>query len=364
MYCRNIDVVCGTDCYKCTVNIIKIPFDEIFVKRYFFIICAHTKKNERNDAFVFRGKIVIVGAGFVGSTTAYTIMCGGLFSDIVILDIDKNKAEGDAMDIAHGVSFVRPVNIRSGGYDECADADIVVITAGANQKPGETRLDLLQKNTNILKDVVSGIMKYAPKDIIILTVSNPVDILTYVTWKLSGLPKNQVIGSGTVLDTSRLKYMLSRHTHVDARNCHTYIIGEHGDSEVAAWSISSIAGIPMRDYERQTGLCSQSACNEMYNKVKNAAYEIIQKKGATYYAIALAVSRITECIAGEQDSFLTVSSIMEGEYGIEGTALSIPAKVSGFGIDWIPEVPFSESEMNGLKQSSEIMREYISKLNI
>lgn len=313
---------------------------------------------------MFRGKIVIVGDGFVGSTTAYTIMCGGLFSDIVIIDIDRDKAEGDAMDIAHGVSFVRPVNIRSGGYEECADADIVVITAGANQKVGETRLDLLQKNTNILKDVVSGIMKYAPEDIILLTVSNPVDILTYVTWKLSGLPKSQVLGSGTVLDTSRLKYMLSSHTHVDARNCHTYIIGEHGDSEVAAWSISNIAGITMEDYARQTGLCSKEACEEMYHRVKNAAYEIIQKKGATYYAIALAVSRITECIAGEQNSILTVSSILEGEYGISGVALSIPAKLSGYGIEWIPEVPFSAKEMDGLKESANIMREYISKLQM
>ena len=313
---------------------------------------------------MFRGKIVIVGDGFVGSTTAYTIMCGGLFSDIVIIDIDRDKAEGDAMDIAHGVSFVKPVNIKSGSYEDCADADIVVITAGANQKVGETRLDLLQKNTNILKDVVSGIMKYAPEDIILLTVSNPVDILTYVTWKLSGLPKKQVIGSGTVLDTSRLKYMLSRHTNVDARNCHTYIIGEHGDSEVAAWSISNIAGIPMEDYARQTGLCTQAACEEMYQCVKNAAYEIIQKKGATYYAIALAVSRITECIAGEQNSILTVSSILEGEYGVHGTALSIPARLSGYGIDWIPAVPFSQEEMDGLNQSAEIMRDYISKLKM
>lgn len=313
---------------------------------------------------MFRGKIVIVGDGFVGSTTAYTIMCGGLFSDIVIIDIDRDKAEGDAMDISHGVSFVRPVNIRSGGYDECSDADIVVITAGANQKVGETRLDLLQKNTNILKDVVSGIMKYAPEDIILLTVSNPVDILTYVTWKLSGLPKNQVIGSGTVLDTSRLKYMLSRHTNIDARNCHTYIIGEHGDSEVAAWSISNIAGIPIDDFSRQTGLCTPNDCDKMYKQVKNAAYEIIQKKGATYYAIALAVSRITECMAGEQNSILTVSSVLDGEYGIHGVALSIPAKLYGYGIDWIPTVPFSQEEMDGLNQSAEIMRDYIAKLEI
>ncbi len=313
---------------------------------------------------MFRGKIVIVGSGFVGSTTAYTIMCGGLFSNIVIIDIDRDKAEGDAMDMSHGVSFVRPVTVKSGGYEECSDADIVIITAGANQKVGETRLDLLKKNTSILKSIVTEIMKYAPDDIILLTVSNPVDILTYVTWKLSGLPKNQVIGSGTVLDTSRLKYMLSTHTHVDARNCHTFIIGEHGDSEVAAWSISNISGIPLDDYEHQTGLCSKAAREEMHARVKDAAYEIIEKKGATYYAIALAVARITECIAGEENSILTVSSILEGEYGINGTALSVPAKLSGSGIQHIPYVPFSDSEMKGLINSAETMKEYISQLEI
>lgn len=313
---------------------------------------------------MFRGKIVIVGSGFVGSTTAYTIMCGGLFSNIVIIDIDRDKAEGDAMDMSHGVSFVRPVTVQSGGYEECSDADIVIITAGANQKVGETRLDLLKKNTSILKNIVTEIMKYAPDDIILLTVSNPVDILTYVTWKLSGLPKNQVIGSGTVLDTSRLKYMLSTHTHVDARNCHTFIIGEHGDSEVAAWSISNISGIPLDDYEHQTGLCSKAAREEMHARVKDAAYEIIEKKGATYYAIALAVARITECIAGEENSILTVSSILEGEYGINGTALSVPAKLSGSGIQHIPYVPFSDAEMKGLINSAETMKEYISQLEI
>jgi len=313
---------------------------------------------------MFRGKIVIVGSGFVGSTTAYTIMCGGLFSNIVIIDIDRDKAEGDAMDMSHGVSFVRPVTVQSGGYEECSDADIVIITAGANQKVGETRLDLLKKNTSILKNIVTEIMKYAPDDVILLTVSNPVDILTYVTWKLSGLPKNQVIGSGTVLDTSRLKYMLSTHTHVDARNCHTFIIGEHGDSEVAAWSISNISGIPLDDYEHQTGLCSKAAREEMHARVKDAAYEIIEKKGATYYAIALAVARITECIAGEENSILTVSSILEGEYGINGTALSVPAKLSGSGIQHIPYVPFSDAEMKGLINSAETMKEYISQLEI
>lgn len=313
---------------------------------------------------MFRGKIVIVGAGFVGSTIAYTIMCGGLFNDIVLIDINKNKAEGDAMDMAHGVSFVKPVNIYSGDYNECTDADIVVITAGANQKPGETRLDLLKKNTAIMKDIVENVMKFAPPDIILLTVTNPVDILTYVTYKISGLPKNQVIGSGTVLDTSRLKYMISRHTDVDARNCHTYIIGEHGDSEVAAWSITNIAGMGMKEYSSRTGRCTKEDLEFMYNRVKHAAYEIIEKKGATYYAIGLAVARICACIAGEENSILTVSSVFEGEYGIRDVAMSVPTKLSGYGVEYILEVPFDKREMQGLRDSAQTLSEYIKELGI
>lgn len=313
---------------------------------------------------MFRGKIVIVGAGFVGSTIAYTIMCGGVFNDIVLLDINRDKAEGDAMDMAHGVSFVKPVNIFSGDYSQCSDADIVVITAGANQKPGETRLDLLKKNTVIIKDIVENVMKFAPPDIILLTVTNPVDILTYITYCISGLPKNQVLGSGTVLDTSRLKYMISRHTDVDPRNCHTYIIGEHGDSEVAAWSITNIAGMSMPEYAMRTGKCTEEDLEIMYNRVKRAAYEIIEKKGATYYAIGLAVERICACIAGEENSIMTVSSILEGEYGIRDIALSVPTKLSGYGVEHILEVPFDERELAGLKSSAAALREYIDKLKL
>lgn len=311
---------------------------------------------------MFRGKLVMVGAGFVGSTTAYTIMCGGLFNEIVIIDLNRDKAEGDAMDMAHGVSFVKPVNVYSGDYSDCKDADIVVITAGANQKPGETRLDLLKRNALITKDIVDNIMKYAPEDVILLTVSNPVDILTYITYRVSGLPKNQVIGSGTVLDTSRLKYMLSRHTGVDARNCHTYIIGEHGDSEVAAWSISNIAGISMEEYAEKMGKCGKKDLDDMYNAVKRAAYDIIDKKGATYYAIALAVDRIAECIAGEENSVLTVSSVFDGEYGIRDVALSVPTQISGYGVEKILEVPFSEDEMEGLRNSARTLRENLQAL--
>ena len=313
---------------------------------------------------MFRGKIVIVGAGFVGSTTAYTIMLGGLFSEIVIIDIDKNKAEGDALNIAHGVALNKPVKVIAGDYDECKDADIVVITAGANQTPGETRTDLLKRNAGIIKSITENIMKHAPDDIILLTVTNPVDILTYVTYKVSGLPKNQVLGSGTVLDTARLKYLISKKTGIDARNCHTYIIGELGDSEVAAWSITNIGGMSMQEYCTFTGRCSIDDLDKMYNEVKNAAYEIISKKGATYYAIAVAVARIVECIAGDENSILTVSSIFDGQYGISDVALSVPTKVGGLGIEKVLEVPFARNEMKGLQNSADKLKELISGLEI
>lgn len=313
---------------------------------------------------MFRGKMVIVGAGFVGSTTAYTIMLGGIFSHIVIIDINNAKAEGDALDISHGVSFVKPVRVTAGDYSECSDADIVVITAGANQAPGETRLDLLKRNADIMRGIVENIMKYAPDDIILLTVTNPVDVLTYVTYKVSGLPKNQVLGSGTVLDTSRLKFMISRRTGIDARNCHTYIIGEHGDSEVAAWSITNIGGMSMHEFCRFTGKCTIGDLDEMYNDVKNSAYEIIEKKGATYYAIAVAVAKIVECIAGDENSILTVSSVFDGQYGLEDVALSVPTKVGGDGIEKILEVPFSRDEMKGLRDSAATLKEMIKEIKL
>ncbi len=313
---------------------------------------------------MFRGKVVIIGAGFVGSTTAYTVMLGGLFSEIVLIDLNREKAEGDAMDMAHGVSFVKPVNVYAGDYSDCKDADIVIITAGVGQKPGETRLDLLKRNVEVFKNIIGSIMKYAPADVILLTVTNPVDILTYVTYKLSGLPKNQVLGSGTVLDTSRLKYMISRMTGIDARNCHTYIIGEHGDSEVAAWSVTNIGGMSMTEFCKYTGKCNLTDLDTMYNQVKNTAYDIIEKKGATYYAIAVAVARIVECIAGDENSILTVSSVFDGQYDISGVALSVPTKVGGEGIEKILEVPFSRDEMKGLRNSADTLRELIVEIGL
>lgn len=313
---------------------------------------------------MFRGKIVVVGDGYVGSTIAYTIMLGGLFSEIVIIDINKDKAEGDALDISHGVSLTKPVRIYAGDYRDCKDADIVIITAGAAQAGGQTRLDLLKSNVSLMKIITESIIQHAPHDVILLTVTNPVDILTYVVYKVSGLAKNRVLGSGTVLDTARLKYLISQKTGIDPRNCHTYMIGEHGDSEVAAWSVTNIGGMSMHEFCRYTGKCSLEDLGTMYEEVKNSAYEIINKKGATYYAIAVAVARIVECIAGDENSVLTVSSVFSGEYGIEDVALSVPTKVGGGGIEHILEVPFSREEMKGLRDSAAALKRQISTLEL
>lgn len=291
-------------------------------------------------------------------------MLSGLISEIVLIDINKRKAEGEAMDMNHGMPFVKPVKIYSGDYSDCKDADIVVITGGANQKPGETRMDLVNKNTAIFKDVIGNIVKHNT-DCILLVVTNPVDILTYVTYKLSGFPKNRVIGSGTVLDSARFKYMIGQHMGIDPRNVHAYIIGEHGDTEVPTWSLASIAGIPMEKYCDDCHSCdSENFKKEAFENVKNAAYEIIDRKGATYYAVALAVRRIVEAIVRNENSILTVSSLLEGEYGLSDICLSIPSQVNSSGIARIIDVPLSDEEKAMFGKSAEALKKVISGLNL
>lgn len=302
---------------------------------------------------MFKGKIAVVGAGYVGSTIAYTLMISGLVSEIVLLDIDRDKAEGNAIDMNHGVSFVSPVKISAGDYSDIKGSDMVIITAGANQQEGEKRTDLLKRNADIFKNIIDNILRYCSDDTILQVVTNPVDILTYITCKISGFPKEKVFGSGTVLDTSRLKWLIGKKARVDARNVHTYIIGEHGDSEVAAWSITNIAGMSIEDY---CGDPHDNYKNEFYQKTKNAAYEIINKKGATYYAIALAVKRIVECIIGDEDSILTVSSLFDGEYGISDICLSVPTLVGAGGAERILEIDFSDDEILGLKKSADTLK--------
>lgn len=306
-------------------------------------------------------KISIIGAGFVGSTTAYSLMIQGLASDIVIVDINKDKAEAEAMDLSHGAAFVKAVDVKAGTYEDTKNSDIIIITAGIGPKPGETRLDIINKNLAIFKEIVPEVVKYSPNSIL-LVVSNPVDILTYITYKLSGFPKNRVIGSGTVLDTSRLKYMLSEHFDIDARNVHTYIIGEHGDSEITAWSLTNIAGMNADSYcQNVCSKCDKNFKYEIPNLVKNAAYEIINRKGYTNYAVALAVTRIVEAILRDEDSILTVSSLFQGQYGINDVYLAIPTILNRNGAKKILEVPLSTDEISKLKESSDLLISHLSK---
>ncbi|MCL2772399.1 MAG: L-lactate dehydrogenase [Oscillospiraceae bacterium] len=314
---------------------------------------------------MFKGKISIIGAGFVGSTTAYTLMLSGLASEIVLVDINKNKAEGDAMDMNHGITFVSPVKITSGDYSLIKNSAVVIVTAGVNQKPGETRIDLLKRNTEVFKNIISEILKYCDDKTVILVVTNPVDILTYIAEKLSGLPRNNVIGSGTVLDTARLKYLIGEHTNIDVRDVHTYIIGEHGDTEVPAWSITSIAGVNIDEYCQICKMCdnNEKICKSQYEVMtKNAAYDIIDKKGATYYAVALAVRRIVESITGNENSILTVSSYLDGEYGIRDVCLSVPTIVNARGIEKVIEVPFDGDEIKALRHSAATLKELASQI--
>ncbi|MCY6369136.1 L-lactate dehydrogenase [Clostridium ganghwense] len=309
-------------------------------------------------------KISIIGAGFVGATTTYALMISGLTSELVIVDIDKDKALGEAMDLSHGVSFVNPVDIYSGDYKDTKDSDIVIITAGAAQKPGETRLDLINKNFNIFKNIIPEVVKYNPNSIL-LVVSNPVDVLTYITYKLSGFPKEKVIGSGTVLDTSRFKYLLSEHFNIDARNIHTYIMGEHGDSEIATWSLTSVAGMNINEYcSKVCNKCEGLSKYKILEDVKKAAYKVIKKKGATYFAVALAITRIVEAILRDENSILTISSLLEGQYGINDVYLGTPTIIGASGIKKVLEVPLNDEELQQLTSSANTIKEYINKLKL
>lgn len=311
-----------------------------------------------------KGKIAIIGDGFVGSTIAFSVLKSGLFAEILIIDINKDKAEGDALDMMHGISFVNAATVYAGSYSDCSDADIIVITAGAAQAKGETRHDLLKRNADIFKSITEELMRYIKEDAKILVVTNPVDVLTYVTLKISGLSESRVIGSGTVLDTSRLKYELYRHTGISPKNIHSYILGEHGDSEIAAFSTTSIAGMNISEYCDSCGKCDGTGMKEILENVKRGAYDIINKKGATYYAVALSVERILSAMIDDENSILTVSSLIQGQYGITGVAMSLPSVINKNGIDRIIEIPLSDEERSGLMHSAETLKNLIKELDI
>lgn len=312
-----------------------------------------------------RSKVAIVGAGNVGSTFAFSLMISGLSREIVLIDRNEQRARGECMDINHGASFVSPVNIYPAGYDGCGGAGVVVITAGAKQNPGETRLDLVRRNAEIFKDIIPQITKYSG-DAILLVVTNPMDILTYLTLKISGFPSNKVMGSGTVLDSSRFRYLISQHCNVDPRNVHAYIIGEHGDTELPVWSHTNIGGMvlerfcpvcdPDCDYKKRLG--------EIFEEVRNAAYKIIEAKGATYYAIGLALVRIVGAILRDENSVLPVSTLIDDYYGISDVCLSIPSIVNRKGVEKFLRLELSETEQEQLRHSAKTLQGVIKSIKL
>ena len=304
-------------------------------------------------------KVSIIGAGFVGSATTLAIAESGLASHIVLVDINKNKAQGEALDIAHGAAFMKSVEITAGDYKDTTDSDIVVITAGAGQKPGESRLDLIGKNLNIFKQMIPQIVRYSPNSIL-LVVANPVDILTYFTYKLSGFPATRVIGSGTVLDTSRLKYNLAKIFDIDAKSVHGFMIGEHGDSEFPVWSALSVGPLSIEEYCRLVNIELEELKKTVTHNVKNAAYEIIEKKGYTNYAIGLAVRRIVEAILRDEKSILTISTYNP----ISEVYYSVPNVVGRNGqiMKICPEL--NKEEREKLDESMKILKEVINKIEL
>ena len=309
-------------------------------------------------------KAALIGCGFVGTSIAFSLVQKGIFSELVLIDANEKKAEGEAMDLSHGLPFTKPMEIKAGGYEDIADCAMIIITAGANQKPGETRLDLVHKNVEIYKSIIPKIVE-KNQEATLLIVSNPVDIMTYVALKLSGYPSHKVIGSGTVLDTARLKYLLSRHLDVDSRSIHAFIIGEHGDSELAVWSAANVSGIPLNHFCELRGYFDHmESMDRIYQSVRDSAYEIIEKKGATYYGVAMAVCRIAESVIRNEHSIMPISVYLDGLYGLHDICLSIPTVVGQEGAEKVLDIPLDLMEMGKLVYSAEELKKIIGELEL
>ena len=307
-------------------------------------------------------KVAVVGAGRVGSTFASTLAASGLVREIVIVDADAGRAEGEAMDIMHAVPFHRPVDVRAGTLADTSGAMVTVITAGAAQQPGETRPALFKRNVEALRGILQDTVRANP-DGLLLLATNPVDALTYAALRFSGLPASRVIGSGTVLDSSRLRAVLAARYGVDARNVHAYVLGEHGDSEVVAWSTATLGNMGLREYCAFTGMsCGPSDLEEIAREVRNAAYEIIRRKGATNFAIAASLMRILEAIVRDESSVLTVSTLVQGEYGIRDVCLSLPTVVGRTGAQRVLPVPLEPLEVEALRRSADAIRAAVAAL--
>ena len=308
-------------------------------------------------------KVAIIGCGFVGSSSAFALMQSGIFSEMVLIDVDRNRAEGEALDISHGVPLGSPMKIYAGDYSDLGDAAMVVVTAGAAQKPGETRLDLVNKNVAIFKSIIPQIRESGFSGVLLI-VSNPVDVLTYAAIQMSGLPEAKVIGSGTVLDTARLRYMLGEHVDVDPRDVHAYVMGEHGDSELVAWSSATVAGVPLSEFcELHGHYQHREAEARIAEDVKNSAYTIIEKKHATYYGVAMAVRRICTAVMRDEDCVLPVSSLMVGEYGLSDLCISMPTIVGRNGVVARVPVSINDDEEKELQKSAAALKAIIEKVD-
>lgn len=312
---------------------------------------------------VGKRKVVVIGAGSVGTSYIYALLWTGLSGEIALIDIDSKRVEGEILDLSHGLPFIPPVHIKAGEYSDCSDADLIVVTAGSKQSPGQGRMQLIQKNAEIIRSICEQIGKY-PNDALLLMVTNPVDSLTQLAIQQLGWSRRRVFGSGTVLDTSRFRYMLSRHCNIDARNVHAYILGEHGDSEVAAWSMTHIAGTPMAEHCAICQGCDYKRRRpEIAEQVRESAYHIIDYKGSTFYAIGLALVRISEAVLRNENSVLTVSTLLQGEYNINDVCVSVPCVVGDSGIRQVIQGPLNPQEQQGLENSAATVRKAFDSIS-
>jgi len=309
-------------------------------------------------------RVAVVGVGNVGATFAYALLFSGLAAEIVLVDVNRAKADGEAMDLNHTVPFTYPTKIWAGDYSDCAGSTVTVLAAGAAQKPGETRLDLIKKNAAIWREIVPQVVEHNPEGILLIA-TNPVDVLTYAAWKLSGLPPGRVIGSGTILDTSRFRYLLSQHFGVDARSMHAYIIGEHGDSEVPVWSSANIAGMRLADFCKAQGRpYDQQAMEDIFVQTRDAAYRIIERKGATYYAVAAGLMRITQAVLRDQSTVLSISSLIADYYGMTDVCFSLPTVIDRGGVDKVLRLELSAQEVEKLRHSAEVLKATLNQLEL
>lgn len=308
-------------------------------------------------------RVAIIGAGSVGATFAYALLLSGLAAEIVLIDANHGKAEGEAMDLNHAVPFTHPTKVWAGEYSDCAGAAITLLAAGAPQAPGETRLDLIKKNAALWRKIVPQVAAHNPTGILLIA-TNPVDILTYAAWKLSGLPPQRVIGSGTILDTARFRYLLSQELGVDARSVHAYIIGEHGDSEVPVWSLANIAGMRLPEFYKAQGMAYDPQRLEgIFRQTRDSAYRIIERKGATYYAVAAGLMRITQAILRNQRTVFSVSSLIDGYYGLTGVCFSLPTVVDRGGVEEVLRLQLDPTEQEKLRASAQVLKETIKSLH-